>query len=96
MGQVAVEAMLAGRPVVVSDVGGLRDIVEHGVSGLRVPAGDPDALATALDELIGDPVRATEMGAAGRARAARYQASAVAPQVIKVFDEVIERRACLR
>jgi glycosyltransferase involved in cell wall biosynthesis len=93
MGQVAVEAMLAGRAVVVSDVGGLRDIVEQGVSGLRVPPGDPDALATALDELVGDPARAAAMGAAGRARAARYQASAVAPRVIEVFDEVIARRS---
>jgi glycosyltransferase involved in cell wall biosynthesis len=93
MGQVAVEAMLAGRAVVVSDVGGLRDIVEQGVSGLRVPAGDPAALAAALDELVGDPARAAAMGAAGRARAARYQASAVAPRVIEVFDEVIARRS---
>ncbi len=93
MGQVAVEAMVSGRAVVVSDVGGLRDIVEDGVSGLRVPPGDPDALATALDELVGDPARAAAMGAAGRARAAHYQASAVAPRVIEVFDEVIARRA---
>jgi glycosyltransferase involved in cell wall biosynthesis len=93
MGQVAVEAMLAGRAVVVSDVGGLRDIVEHGVSGLRVPPGDPDALATALDDLVRDPERAAALGAAGRARATRYRASMVAPQVIEVFDEVIARRA---
>jgi glycosyltransferase involved in cell wall biosynthesis len=93
MGQVAVEAMVSGRAVVVSDVGGLRDIVEDGVSGLRVPPGDPDALATALDELVGDPARAAAMGVAGRARAALCQASAVAPRVIEVFDEVIARRA---
>jgi 2-deoxystreptamine N-acetyl-D-glucosaminyltransferase/2-deoxystreptamine glucosyltransferase len=85
--------MLAGRAVVASDVGGLRDIVEHGVSGLRVPPGDPDALAAALDELTSDPRRAAAMGAAGRTRAARYRTSAVAPRVIEVFDEVIERRA---
>ncbi|HEX4700678.1 MAG TPA: glycosyltransferase family 4 protein [Pseudonocardiaceae bacterium] len=92
MGQVAVEAMLTGRAVVVSDVGGLRDIVEHGVSGLRVPPGDPGALATALDELVADPARAAAMGAAGRAVAARYLASAVAPRVIEVFEQVIRSR----
>jgi hypothetical protein len=48
-----------------------------------------------LDELVGDPARAAAMGAAGRARAARYQARAVAPQVIEVFEEVISRRARL-
>ncbi|HEX9335122.1 MAG TPA: glycosyltransferase family 4 protein, partial [Pseudonocardiaceae bacterium] len=92
MGQVAVEAMLTGRAVVVSDVGGLRDIVEHGVSGLRVPPGDPAALADALDTLVADPARATAMGAAGRLVAARYRASAIAPRVIDVFEQVIARR----
>jgi glycosyltransferase involved in cell wall biosynthesis len=93
MGQVAVEAMLAGRAVVASDVGGLRDVVAHGVSGLRVPPGDPDALAAALDELVADPARAAAMGTAGREAARRYQAGAVAPRVLDVFERVIADRA---
>ncbi|HEX4723240.1 MAG TPA: glycosyltransferase family 4 protein [Pseudonocardiaceae bacterium] len=92
MGQVAVEAMLTGRAVVASDVGGLRDIVDHGVTGLRVPPSDPIALAAALDELVADPTRAATMGAAGRDMAARYQASVVAPRVIDVFEQVIAAR----
>ena len=69
LGQVAVEAMLAGRPVVASDVGGLKDIVDHAATGLLVPPRDPAALAEALDELLDDPERQARMGRIGRDRA---------------------------
>ena len=63
------EAMAAGLPVIASDVGGLREQVEDGVTGLLVPAGDVAALATALERLVGDPQLRRVMGDAGRARA---------------------------
>ena len=68
-GMVALEAMERVRPVIASDVGGLPEIVEHGVSGLVVPAGDAEALADAIVSLAGDPERAESMGRSGRARA---------------------------
>lgn len=68
-GMVALEAMERGRAVVASDVGGLPEIVEDGVSGLVVPPDDPDVLAAALLELLRDPARAAALGAAGRDRA---------------------------
>ena len=68
-GMVALEAMERGRPVVASDVGGLREIVEDGRTGLLVPSGDAEALAAAIAELARDPARAADMGAAGRERA---------------------------
>jgi glycosyltransferase involved in cell wall biosynthesis len=68
-GLVALEAMERGRAVVASAVGGLPEIVEHGVTGLVVPPHDPTALAGALRELLGDPARVAAMGAAGRRRA---------------------------
>lgn len=63
------EAMAAGLPVIASDVGGLREQVEDGVTGLLVPAGDVGALAAALERLVGDAALRRTMGAAGRARA---------------------------
>jgi glycosyltransferase involved in cell wall biosynthesis len=93
MGQVAVEAMLVGRPVVASDVGGLRDVVEHGITGLRVPPGDPGALAAAVDGLLDDPGLRQRMGEAGRDRARRFEAAAVAPQVLAVFEDALRDRA---
>jgi glycosyltransferase involved in cell wall biosynthesis len=68
-GMVALEAMERGRPVVASDVGGLPEIVEDGVTGVVVPPDDPEALAAAVVELVRDPARAAALGAAGRERA---------------------------
>jgi alpha-maltose-1-phosphate synthase len=68
-GIVIVEAMTFGVPVVASRVEAIPEIVSHGETGLLVPPSDPGALARALCDVLGDPVRARLMGAAGRARA---------------------------
>lgn len=62
------EAMAQGIPAVVSDVGGLPELIEHGVSGLVVPPRDAGALRTALLSLAHDPARRRQMGAAARSR----------------------------
>ena len=54
-GIVALEAMLAGVPTVVSDVGGLAEIVEHGVDGMKSYAGNPNSLADVISELLLNP-----------------------------------------
>lgn len=63
------EAMAAGLPVVASDVGGVRELVDD-ENGRLVPPGDPDALARALADLVADPELRRGLGAAGRHRAA--------------------------
>jgi len=67
-GLVAVEAMAAGRAVVAADHGGLVEIVEHEVTGLRFAPGDPEALAEALERLLSDRALRERLGAAGRER----------------------------
>jgi len=64
------EGMAAGLPMVVTDVGGNREAVEDGVSGLVVPAHDPQALGTAIATLAQNPARRIAIGAAGRQRVA--------------------------
>jgi len=53
-GIVALEAMLAGVPVVVSDVGGLNEIVDHGINGMKSYAGNPNSIADSVLALLYD------------------------------------------
>ena len=68
-GRVIVEAMLAGLPVIASDAGGAREIVENGRSGILVPPGDAEILAAAVRALLADQVRARRLALAGSERA---------------------------
>ncbi len=54
-GRVVIEAQAMGRPVVASDLGGPTETVEHGVTGWRVPPGDPAALAGAIEAVLALP-----------------------------------------
>ncbi|HSZ21443.1 MAG TPA: glycosyltransferase family 4 protein [Candidatus Acidoferrum sp.] len=67
-GMVFLEAMALAKPVIGGAHGGIPDIVEDGVTGLLVPHGDVERLAQALESLLNNPSRATEMGARGRER----------------------------
>ncbi|WP_113930703.1 glycosyltransferase [Bacillus sp. P14.5] len=64
-GVAAVEAMACAVPVVVSNVGGLPEVVVDGVTGIVVPKENPEKLAEAFNQLIDDPHRAAEMGRKG-------------------------------
>lgn len=60
------EAMAAGRPVVCSDVSGMRELVHHGENGLLFDIHDPDALREAMERLLSDPPGCERMGARAR------------------------------
>jgi glycosyltransferase involved in cell wall biosynthesis len=76
------EAALAGLPLVASDAaGGTYDLVEDGVNGFRVPAGDADALAAALQRLVDDGELRKAAGAESRRIGARFTPEAWAAAV---------------
>jgi 2-deoxystreptamine N-acetyl-D-glucosaminyltransferase/2-deoxystreptamine glucosyltransferase len=77
--------MAGGTPVVASDVGGIPEIVQHGVSGLLVPPGDAVALREALAELIADPGRRRAMGEAARRRSHDFAASTIVPSLENLY-----------
>jgi glycosyltransferase involved in cell wall biosynthesis len=62
------EYMDAALPVVATAVGGVPDLIEHGVQGLLARPGEPAAVADAVAELLADPARARAMGVRGRER----------------------------
>ncbi len=64
----AIEAMSQGVPAIVSDVGGMPELVESGRSGWVVPPSDPRALAEAIRKMKADPEARRRMGAAARER----------------------------
>jgi glycosyltransferase involved in cell wall biosynthesis len=85
-GMVALEAAERGRAAIVSNVGGLPEIVADGETGLVVPREDEHALAAAIVELARDPERVRELGAAARERAVRqFSAGAAADGVEAVY-----------
>ncbi len=89
-GLAALEAMACGAPVAASNVGGLRELVVDGETGLLAPPGDADALASALGDLLGNPTRARRMGAAGAERSRWYSWSRTASALLGVYEELVE------
>ncbi len=68
-GQVISQGMLAGRPVVATDAGGVPEVVAHGETGLLTPMKDADALAAAIRRYLENPVWARHIANAGKASA---------------------------
>ncbi len=90
-GRVVIEAQAMARPVIATDLGGPVETVETGVTGWRVPPGDPDALAAALDAVLALPAEAREaMGARAReAVLARCTTRAMQAATLEVYREVL-------
>ena len=87
-GRVVIEAQAMGRPVIAADLGGPVETVEHGVTGWRVRPGDPEALASAINHVLGlaTPERAA-LGA--RARASVPTVRAMQDATLDVYETVL-------
>ncbi|MEA2353760.1 MAG: hypothetical protein QOJ14_2174 [Thermoleophilaceae bacterium] len=85
------EYMEAELPVVATRVGGLPDLIDDGVHGLLVPAGDGDALAAALAELLRDPERRRAMGGRARERRrAEFDLDVVVRRLERMYEQLVE------
>jgi glycosyltransferase involved in cell wall biosynthesis len=91
-GIVALEAAVAGKPIVASDIGGLRDIVADGETGLMVPAGVREALAAALARMVADAGMRERMGEAAARRAKSFGPEAVVPRFEEAYRDAIGAR----
>jgi glycosyltransferase involved in cell wall biosynthesis len=90
-GRVVIEAQAMARPVIASDLGGPTETVEHGVTGWRVPPGDADVLAAAIDHALALPAaERIAMGARARAAVLRgYTVAAMQAATLAVYDELL-------
>jgi glycosyltransferase involved in cell wall biosynthesis len=84
----AFEAMMMGKPVIASRIGGLTDIVEDGVDGYLVPPGDPIALRQSIEMLLRDDGLRKRMGEAAKSKSEGFMAGHVVPQIEDVYEEI--------
>ena len=86
------EYMAAGRPVVATDVGGAREAIVEGETGYLVKAGDDEALALRLIDLLNDPDRASAMGERGREVVReKFSSEAQLSRAENLYDSLLSR-----
>ncbi len=90
-GVVLLEAMAAGTPVVASDLSGYSNVARAGRDALLVPPGDRDALAAALERVLGDPELAKQLVASGEERAASFSMPQLAEVYLGLYQRVIAK-----
>ncbi|HRK35249.1 MAG TPA: glycosyltransferase, partial [Candidatus Hydrogenedentes bacterium] len=79
---------------VASDIGGVNESLQHGVTGVLVPPGDAVALASALANMADDSAQRNAMGAAGRARiASLFTMDRMVREVAQTYEEAIAQYA---
>ena len=92
-GVTLLEAMVAGRPIVASRVGGMPEVVRDGETGLLVPPGDPGALAAACAALLRDRDRAARLGHAGRKRVeAEFGIDRLVAELASLYRSILQDR----
>ncbi|MDD3654912.1 MAG: glycosyltransferase family 4 protein, partial [Desulfotomaculaceae bacterium] len=89
-GIVALEAMAAGTPVVVSDVGGLGDIVKHGHNGLKMFPGDAASLSSQVIEIVKNKSLAYALANTARQELGRFDWSRIVKQTIEVYLKAMD------
>ncbi len=89
-GIAAVEAMASGLPAVLSDVPGLREVVDD--AGLRFPVGDAAALADRLNQLLRNPDEGKRLGALGRERSQQFSLENCTAAHVALYKEAVRQR----
>jgi glycosyltransferase involved in cell wall biosynthesis len=84
-----IEAMLLGKPAVVTSVGGLPEVVRDGEEGFLVPSADPEALAHQIISLVGDRTLLESFGRRARKRAEVFQIGSAIARIESVYGELL-------
>ncbi len=86
------QAMATGLPLVATTSDGNAEAIEPGVNGLLTPPGDPAALAQAVISLLQEPIRAKQMGQAGRLRAPEFDVQRMVAQIDALYRELLQAK----
>ena len=96
-GIVALEAMLAGVPTVVSDIGGLNEIVDHGVNGMKSYAGNPNSLADSILALLLNPALCDKVTKQAKAKVKnQYNWAKIAQDTYFTYEKAITQTMAQR
>ena len=89
---VLLETYAAGRPVIGTDVPGIRDLIERGKTGMLVAEEDSESLAEAVGALVADRARADRMGEEARRAAQGYSWESIAVQHVALYEQLLAER----
>ncbi|MBI4393651.1 MAG: glycosyltransferase family 4 protein [Euryarchaeota archaeon] len=95
-GIATIEAHACGKPVVVSDIPGVREVITDGETGLVAQPFDPEDLAEKISRVLADAQKAKAMGVAARKHAIEtYETGRVAKKVLGFYERLLERPAAI-
>jgi len=90
-GRVIIEGMAMGKPVIATDIGGPKEIIKHGHSGLLVPPGNIEAMAGAIQSLVEAPALRDKIAENGKFTAAtQYSIERHIQHVLTVYDSALK------
>ncbi len=92
MSNALLEALASGLPVIVTDVGGTRELITEGKNGFIVPLRDADAIASALKKLLKNPELREKIGAQNRQTAEKISWRKVSEEYIQIYKNIILQR----
>lgn len=89
-GIVVLEGMLAGKAVIATNHGGIRDIIVDGESGILVPPRDTEALVQATSDLLRNPEWRRKLGEGALKRVEQFKASTVIPRIEDIYQKLVQ------
>jgi glycosyltransferase involved in cell wall biosynthesis len=93
LGIALIEAMAAGAACIATNVGPIPEVVQDGRDGVLVLPADPDGLARAVCELLGDPSRRAQLGTAATETALRrFQPKESAARLTRIYESMVKDR----
>jgi glycosyltransferase involved in cell wall biosynthesis len=93
---VLLEALAAGVPVVATEVGGVRELIEHEANGLLTPPADPKAMADAIERVLSDEVSAAARSREGRKRVLQdFAPETYSARLLELYEQVLDSRGPL-